>query len=197
MTSQFRRISEQQEGQWVSLRVIECIRCAFVGRVRDSSRSGLPAEVCERKFRQLGWEHPTPAGGICPKCATASKATQQHPAEKDQPMAAEPPKEPTINDRRRIREALDAHYIEERGCYRQAFSDKSLAAKLNVPAKWVADLREANGYGPDANEEASAAAAEVKELRKLLTQFQDDFMKRADEIEQRIKRLEVKASYAA
>jgi hypothetical protein len=104
-------------------------------------------------------------------------------------VAAAPPPVSTPEERRRIREALDTHYDEALGRYRQSFSDKSLAAKLNVPAKWVTDLREANGYGPDANEADAARDAELGSLKAELARLQTDLLGRFDAIERRMRKL--------
>ena len=208
----FKRISELEAGNWVNMRVCECAKCGHIGRIKDNTRGGMPSEFVVKKFRQLGWESPSPTGGLCPNCATESirlsritrpivpvpKRTGQRDSKPEVlKMAAEAPREPTAADRRRIRDALDEHYVEDKACYRQSFSDKALAAKLTVPAKWVSDLRELGGYGPDANEEASVIVAEVAELRTMLTAYQNAALEQADAIEKRIKRLEVKSAYAA
>lgn len=223
--SLFKRISELQAGTWVNLRVCECSKCGHVGRIKDNTRGGMPSEFVEKKFRQAGWENPSPTGGLCPNCAIESirqsriacptvpvpKGAGQRdsfghsvPNEGHQSikpevlkMAAEAPREATPQDRRRIRDALDEHYLEDKGCYRQSFSDKALAAKLTVPAKWVSDLREFNGYGPDKNEDAAAHVAEFDAIRKDMSALETDVLKRLDEIGKRISGLQVKLSYVA
>ena len=190
MSGMFKRVAEQQAGKWVSLRTIDCTACGFTGRFSDATRSGMPSELVERKFRQMGWDSPKPGGGTCPACVAKPKPERIE-------VTPEPPKQPSNQDRRRIRDALDEHYIEDKGCYRQSFTDKSLAAKLNVPAKWVSDMRELNGYGPDANEEASAYAAEAAAIRKDLSAIETDVLKRLDDIGSRLRKMEVKSAYAA
>lgn len=75
-------------------------------------------------------------------------------------MAAEPPRQPTQADNRRILDALTAHYDEELQRYRKAFSDAALAEALAVPRAWIADVRE-RFYGPDVNEAAAERDAKV------------------------------------
>lgn len=102
---------------------------------------------------------------------------------------ADPPPISTLEERRRIRDALDAHYDEGAGRYRSSFSDKALAATLNVPEKWVRDLREAMGFGPDVNEKAAIRAADIDALRADLSKLQSDLLERFDALERRVKKL--------
>lgn len=72
---------------------------------------------------------------------------------------------PTIRDRRLILEALDLHYDHDKGLYRRDVRDHVLATTLNVPAAWVADLRENFCGGPDRNEAEDHKRAEEENIR--------------------------------
>lgn len=210
-TDRFASISEQVAGQWVRYRVITCDRCGYPAKLRENTRKALPAEFLTKKFQSWGWD--VGQSAICPRCqqgkrpmapaarrAAFCKINNITPANEPKEavvMAAEEPRTPTPEERRRVRDALDEHYLEDKGCYRQNFSDKSVAAKLNVPVKWVADLREANGFGPDTNEAASVRAAEVRELEQELAKVQDDLLSRFDELQKRLNKIKVDQSYAA
>lgn len=95
-----------------------------------------------------------------------------------------------------MRDAVDTHYLEAEGCWSQSWSDRALAAKLNVPAKWVTDIREALGFGPDVNEAAKLQAGEYADLQKSMAELQDNFLRRFDELERRLKKLGVDRAYA-
>lgn len=78
---------------------------------------------------------------------------------------ADPPRQPTPADRRRIQEALDQHYAVDVGRYRANFSDKALGAQLKVPPAWIAEERE-RAFGPDGNEAQADAAAKLQAIEE-------------------------------
>ncbi|MEI6439037.1 MAG: Arm DNA-binding domain-containing protein [Alphaproteobacteria bacterium] len=192
-------VIEQHEGQMVKHRNIVCDDCGFTSRIREKGGPSLPIEMLTKKFQSYGWRVGPPH--TCPKCQSAKSKPAPHvvaalPQQKEPAMTAEQPKQPTIEQRRKIRDALDEHYLEDAGCYRAAFSDKSLAAKLEFPAKWVADLREANGYGPDANENARKANAAIDLLERRLTEMENRHLEDLDAIRKEINRLKIDRAYA-
>jgi len=60
---------------------------------------------------------------------------------------AEPPRQPTWADNRRIRQDLDLAYDAEGGRYFNNNTDETVAKRLNVPRAWVSTIREL--FGPD------------------------------------------------
>ena len=133
---------------------------------------------------------------LCPKCASKShqvRAAQPqkplrfeplpvHPvqivttlpiAPKEHPMTAEiatitpPPRSPSREDKRLIILAIEDHYLGPDKGYAAGVTDATVAANLNVPAKWVADLRE-EFFGPLVNPEFSKLAAELGQLTNRL-----------------------------
>lgn len=62
-----------------------------------------------------------------------------------------PTPQPTQAGRRAISDELDAAYDAANGRYRGVGSDEVIAKKLNVPRKWVTDVREFL-FGPERNE---------------------------------------------
>ena len=183
----FRIVTEQEGGQWIRYRVLLC-RCGAEGRIKDTSKRPLAPSPVAEAFRRLGWTSVKPDRGVCPACSTpkAKPATVRE----ETIMAVEPPRQPSTDDRRRIRDALFEHYLEDKGCYAKAHSDRSVAQSLNVPFAWVATIREAMGFGPDKNEAGSAFSAEIEALKRDLSGLQDDLLKtfsvRCDELEKRI-----------
>lgn len=221
----FRVVSEPHEGVWRRLQMIKCCQCGYDGKLVDSSNDRLPPEMVAQKFRQRGWKVGSNASGdVCPKCAGAKKKPLT-PAQKRaafckiagvpraQPdpqvrvieptkeetvmTAAAQPQQPTPADRRRVSDALEEHYLTEKGCYRDSFSDEALAAKLDVPRAWVTELRELL-FGPGAGNEAREKQQE--EFKALRAEFEDasgKIMTMLDGIEKRLKKLEIDRSYAA
>lgn len=182
----YRSINEQVAGRNIRLRLAKCDCCGVEEQITQNGHA-YPPEFIAKKLRQIGWR--IDAKDTCPQCV-ALQASKE-------PVMAEPPRTPTAEDRRRIRDALDKHYQEDKGRYAKAFSDKSVAASLSVPAKWVADLREAMGLGDDVNETAAQEAAELKALKAEMDKVSDEFMSKMSGFESRIKKLEVGRSYAA
>lgn len=188
--NQFRTVSEQENGQWVRYRLLAC-RCGAEGRIKDTSARLLPVSPLAEAFRRAGWTNVKPNRGTCPSCS----APKPKPIPQEKPvMAVEPPRQPNTEDKRRIREALFAHYLEDKGCYAKAHSDRSVGQSLNVPFAWVSATREALGFGPDVNEAASAFNSEVGAIRQSLTDLQDEVLKlvanRCDELEKRLNAVE-------
>lgn len=120
--------------------------------------------------------------------------TQPAPPRPTIATAAAPPK-PTPADNRRIIEALDAHYNVDDGMYREAFTDASLAAKLNLPRKRVTDLRDSI-YGPEANEAAAQRLAELDVASEMATAAVERLTEMAIEAEEIARKLREAAAKA-
>lgn len=166
-------------------RSITCSVCESMETINDNGHDLLPLEVVSLKFIQKGWSVSKRHGrDLCPTCQARSPKPTPVPApvKEPPPMAAEPPRQPTREDRRRIQTALDENYLEARGCYRNAFTDKILAEKLKLPAAWVAEERE-RAYGPEINETRSEAAASLMAIRVRLEALESRAMQLATEAE--------------
>lgn len=87
--------------------------------------------------------------------------------------AADAPRQPTREDKRKIRDALDACYLTDKGLYAGGETDASLAKRLDMPRAWVSAERE-DAYGPDACEHDA-------EDRKVIPAL----IERADKLEAR------------
>lgn len=74
--------------------------------------------------------------------------------------AAEPPRQPSLADIRKIRQALDETYDDEAQCYRGDASDRTVAERLSVPRAWVSQER-AHAYGPERCEKDREDLAKV------------------------------------
>ena len=108
------------------------------------------------------------------------------------------PRQPTREDRRRILDALDAHYIVQDQRYSKNFSDDTISAQLNLPRAWITEERD-RAFGPDRNEAALEHANAVAALAEQFEALKNDAMKiaeRAEELEREAKRLKVSLSCA-
>lgn len=57
------------------------------------------------------------------------------------------PREPTAQERAKIRTALETHFDDATGCYLDGYSDQRIGTDLNLPWAMVTKIREA-AYGP-------------------------------------------------
>ncbi|MFC0633278.1 hypothetical protein [Brevundimonas balnearis] len=193
-TRRFQSVSELEAGAYRRFQLVACGACGFIGRLHDATATGMPPELAKRKFQQMGWSIGQKASqDHCPRCVEGRAKSNPKPVPQE-PMMVEPPRQPTLDDRRRIREALFAHYDEESGRYSKAHSDRSVAAALKVPFAWVSQVREALGFGPDRNEAADAWHGEIKAIREAIKVAQDEVLAdaagRFDALDKRLSALE-------
>lgn len=111
--------------------------CRIADVPRAASSTAKPKEAAMTK--------PTAAG----KPAPFKVVAQGMSADRIIPDA---PRQPTREDKRAIREALDACYLTDKGVYAGRDNDEAVAKRLNVPRAWVSAERE-DAYGPDACED--------------------------------------------
>lgn len=204
-----RTVTEIEAGLPVVYLAPRCAACGWEDRIR-TGHAHLPVVKLEQILRRRGWLIGRKL--TCPQCLAQPKA-QPKPeipmavtqdvagqamtsaALSPNILAADPPRIPTREQRRAVGEGLYDHYLVEKDCYREGFSDKTLAAKLAVPARWVADIREALGFGPDCNEAGAIFTAELASIAKEIAQISDDVLGRIEGVEKRLKRLEIDRAY--
>lgn len=116
--------------------------------------------------------------GVAPAASTPpSKKPKEADMPKTEPVligtaaraptsGAEAPRVATREDRRRIQDALDEHYLTDKACYAKSGSDRVLADLLKVPRAWVGEERE-RAYGPDACEADSQDLARLADLEAV------------------------------
>ncbi len=97
-------------------------------------------------------------------------------------VVADPPRQPTREDKRKIREALDACYLIDKQRYAGDGNDKALADRLNVPRAWVAAERD-DAYGPDACEDDGKADEALADLIARSRRGESDAMDLAGRFE--------------
>lgn len=112
----------------------------------------------------------------------------------------EPPRKPTLDDRRLIRMKLDDVYLVDDGMYSGSLSDAKIAKDLNVPVAWVAEVREL--YGDDrckdqplTRDELAKAFADVKRAEREITEAKEKIAKIEAEMKPTIEL--VKNAYAS
>lgn len=96
--------------------------------------------------------------------------------------AAEAPRQPTREDRRKIVDHLDGCYNLDKGRYSGDWSDAKTAEELKVPRAWVSDLRE-QLYGPEGNEVADLVVKDFDALKARAAELEGDvvrLMEKAD-----------------
>lgn len=206
----FKRVSRPapKGSGYVAFQQIVCGSCGGMTETRAGKANPLPFKRVAEVFRAAGWKiGPHRAQDRCPTCLITARTLDPHPlgppqvTPKGEPAmtTAEPPRQPAAEDKRRIRDKLDELYDEDAGRYRQAHSDKSVAALLVVPAKWVADIREAMGMGPDVNEAAEQRETEIAQVRTLCAEASAlalQAVDKADEAERKMRKLGLDAGYA-
>jgi ribosome-binding protein aMBF1 (putative translation factor) len=211
----FNLVSNQVAGEWTKQVTVECYSCATVGAtgvVAEGSHK-VQAIHAEQAFRARGWSiGPTPKKTLCPVCkklpAHADLAVINPPSpplaplppQPERPLGplpelpelppkAEPPREPTVAERRRIVDALDEHYNIDNALYRQSWSDTALAAKLNLPRAWVTDIRTLLFGKADANENSALKLAAVERLEVRLREVTEEVMTRLVSVETELAKL--------
>lgn len=88
---------------------------------------------------------------------------EEPPVRPEMTAAAQPPRQPQREDKRLIILEIENHYLGADKGYSPGSSDETVAKSLNVPVKWVADLRE-DFFGPVLNPEIAKLTADVAAL---------------------------------
>lgn len=217
--------TEYEGGQAVRYWTPACDDCGYPTKIRHTGKN-LPSEALRQIVRKRGWdvgqhfrckrciEGKKPMAPQARRAAYLKLAGAPRPALPEhtpkvvpmtakpiaEPVVAEAPPTPTLAHRKRIREELEGHYDEEKQRYREGWSDKSLAAHLNVPAAWVAEAREVNGFGPDRSQNDEEMSGKLFTLEVEVITWKEKAFAAAtkmEELEGEIKRIKLQLSYAA
>lgn len=81
------------------------------------------------------------------------------------------PRQPTREDKRLIILEIENHYLGPDKGYTAGTTDETVAKGLNVPVKWVADLRE-DFFGPMINPEIAKLTADVQAMLATLEEHE-------------------------
>lgn len=103
-------------------------------------------------------------------------------AKPDLRSIADAPRQPSREDKRKIRDALDAVYLTDKGVYAGAETDASVAKRLDVPRAWVSAERE-DAYGPDACEDDGKDALQLQALSAALKKGESEALELAGAFE--------------
>lgn len=149
--------------------VADCACGATVSTLNDAQESKLRQRIIAR-----GWTFEGDRAR-CPKCA-ATEAIKESAMDKVMTRA----------DRRAVVEKLQEVYLNEVTGYSPGWTDAKVAAEIDRPRAWVAQIRE-EMFGPEkANEDiraalaaAKAVLADIKSVDSLLSELRT----RAEKIE--------------
>lgn len=84
-------------------------------------------------------------------------------------------REPTREDRRKIKDELEVAYDVDKQGYFKGHCDQSVAERLDVPRKWVVDVREAF-YGPPVDLSSLEAIAKLTPILEQVEAIMRDHL---------------------
>jgi hypothetical protein len=150
-------LTRRDGGRPVFVARMTCHRCDAHADIPIRGGQHNPQAVAAW-FRARGWEahHHRKADCICPACVASRKAEKAAAGPKLTivPAATEPTvtdktpsREPTADERMRIRNMLDRYFDDKKGAFLDGMSDQKIGQQLNLPWAMVTKIREA-AYGP-------------------------------------------------
>ena len=166
-----------------------CYKCGAFENLPVTGTSALPPPPLIKQLQHRGWVMGTSRKhDMCPDCVKeAAEARRkakstgtvvdfhpQPPITTTIPMNSPPEtkplaetvtttRHPTREDKRLIILEIENHYLGADKGYTTGASDETVAKSLNVPLKWVADLRE-EFFGPVVNPEIAKLSADIAAL---------------------------------
>ena len=157
-----------------------CIACKEVLNINNSNSGKEPGWFVAKATNQ-GWQadERRPNRCYCPKCLHSSTTLST-----DITLAKEPKMEhkvpgavrdPTIEERVRIRSYLDKSFDDKVGSYLDGMSDQEIGRLTNVPWAIVTKIREA-AYGPIRTDpELVAIERKIKEMASAIEHLRNEF----------------------
>jgi hypothetical protein len=164
-------VSVRRGTRMVSVAQFRCIACGGTTEVTLGGRA-TSAQVIANIAKLRGWQaDPNRANRIyCPVCLgepVREDNTTQEVLMSNPPKSAEP-REPTPDERQRIRELLDKYFDDELGTYANGYSDDVIAAEVGVPRAIVTRIRDA-GWG------LIRQTPEIVEVRRELATLRKEY----------------------
>lgn len=180
---------ERHEGQLRRAHRVWCGHCGATEAVYGMDFGAALASVeMPKKFETRGWSiGKREKDDKCPACVLAEKQTKTAKVIKMQEVkaAAEPPREPTRAELRKVQDALDAAYpTPERG-YKPGYSDDVLAKELNVPRDWVKRVRD-QFFGPEHDVDLRRLESDIAEMKRDFTALEGTTLNSVDALGKRV-----------
>lgn len=148
------------DGRAVSGYACTCDKCGHTDTIKATGHTkSLPADVTRRKFIQRGWRITSKVR----RCPTCLKPTAK--PEKPVMAHAEPPRQPSPADKRRIFREIDENWDEGKSRYSGSTTDQTLADSLSVPRAWVTTIREDAFGKSQRNEDLDKPIGNLKNLK--------------------------------
>lgn len=158
-----------EDGRMQPAHVAGCERCDARAFVPANTYSGKrDTNDIVRTLQRRGWRIDKKAR-LCPACAAPKSHKIKEPCAmapaKTKPAEADPPRQMTPADRRRIFREIDGNWDEAKARYLGAATDKTIAEAMDVPWAWVEQVRrEAFGERGD-NEATDKVKGELQHVR--------------------------------
>lgn len=168
------RVWDESQKAHRNYQIVKCSECEAFENIPVNSKTAMPPEVIVKKMQARGWVmSQRRRNDLCPKCASKKAARPKVeriadylatlPIKKEPAMQTEQPRKPSRDEKRLIVLAIEDHYDDKVRSYAAGWSDDKIAADLNVPRKWVSDLRE-EFYGPVVDPELADLERKVASL---------------------------------
>lgn len=155
----------------------QCAHCPATIDINLAGQRNLNPEFAAKKAAQRGWiAYPfNETRNCCPKCQGPKKNDPDSELRKVIPMALPTPikppvevREPTPDQRMRIRGHLDKNFDDSAGAYLDEMSDLRIAEIVGVPRIIVERMREA-AYGPiRVNPEAARLREDIAKFKEAI-----------------------------
>jgi len=207
--------TEREEGRLRSVYRLTCRECGSQQPklVCTAKNGAYPPEMIVKNLQNKGWEVGKRDGDdLCPSCVNRKQEQRRRlrlitNETEVNPMSAEPaplapypqskpepekPRDPTITETLIILAKLEEVFDEKTG-YINGMTDAKVAADLNCPRAWVADVRRGKFGEAGSNEEIREFLEKARNVGKMLESLRNDFtafLARQSDLTSRFKALE-------
>lgn len=179
----------ESHGGPVRVQVIRCSSgdCNAESYVLVSKKHPFPPEFLRKKFSKEGWKIPKKVDkSICPKCVQGKEQSKNQCEADDMgknigsadsglhPEDATATREPSRSQKREIVEALNDYYDSNAERYTEGMTDQELGRLLDLPWRWIADIRD-DLFGPEGgNEEIDKFHTAVQGLESMVKNWHEE-----------------------
>lgn len=188
---------------------IRCSRCPRTSHVVKNGGVHVPTEVAANRFTDRGWEVANRASAgkdLCPECkkkpapvatlTVVEETAQIEPVIEVEPMPTnapvpaatkptlvDPPRDPSVAQRRQILDKLEETYNVEEKAYKGDWTDQKIAQKLEMPRAWITSVRD-QFFGPEDNMKGRQRYAELEAFLPKIKDVENRHFALATEAEQ-------------